>query len=96
MENHIRQRLDKLPRLDERIGSVHVTLEGDAHGQHVEIVAKYHKSVLVANARSHDIYVSIEESFDKMERQIARRHDKLVHNRARKAQQTAEGDKHPQ
>lgn len=87
MQGHIRNRIDRLPRFDDQIQAVTVTLMRDARGDRVEVIAKCHRSTLVANARSHDMYQSIEEAFEKVERQIARLHDKIVSKH--KAQQAA-------
>ena len=96
MERHVQGRVDRLPRLDDQITGIRVMLAKDSRGQRVEVVAKCHKTVLVANATSHDMYASIDESFEKLEHQIARCHDKLVRGRAREAHKAAESAKKPQ
>ncbi len=94
MEKHIRDHIRKLPRYDDRIGPVTVTLKRDASGEQVEIIAKCHRSVLVAKASSYDMYNSIEQAFARMRRRIARLHDKLTsHHRA---QEAAESNKEPE
>jgi putative sigma-54 modulation protein len=95
MERHIRQHIDRLPRFDGKIQYLTVTLAVDAGDQLVEIIAKCHRADLVAEAQSHDMYQSIDEAFGKMERQISRHHDKMVHNPARAAQRAAETEKRP-
>ena len=93
MEAHIRQHIDKLPRFDDRLQYVNVTLNMESGNQFCEVIVKCHKADLVAEATSHDMYQSIDEAFGKMERRVARMHDKLVSNRSRAAQQASEGDK---
>ena len=84
MERHVRQHVEKLPRYGDTIQYLTVTVAVDSGNQVVEIIAKYHRARLVAEAKSHDVYQSIDEAFAKVSRQIARRHDKLVrHKRGR-------------
>ena len=96
MESHIRERIGKLPRFDDRIQAVSVTLASDAGEEQIEVIAKCHRNVLVAEARSHDMYDSIDEAFAKLERRVARLHDKLVDRHSREAQRAAEHDRQPQ
>lgn len=95
MEKHVREHIDRLPHFDNHIQHVTVTLGRDSHSQHVEVIAKCHKTTLVANARGHDVYKSIEEAFAKLERQVARSHDKLVRKHSREAQQASEQNRKP-
>jgi putative sigma-54 modulation protein len=86
MDGHIRERIEKLPPFAEKAQYVSVTLAVDSGSQVVEIVARSGRADLVAQASSHDMYQSIDEAFQKLERQLARQHDKLVHGRAREGQ----------
>lgn len=90
MTEHIQRRAARLPRFDDRIHYLRVTLNMESDVQHVEIVARCHRSDIVAEARSHDMYQSIEAAFDKTERQIARLHDKLVSKSLRAAQRASQ------
>lgn len=81
MERHIRQHVEKLPPYGEKIHYLTVTVAVDSGGQLVEIIAECQRARLVAQAKSHDVYQSIDEAFAKVARQIARRHDKLVRNK---------------
>ena len=78
MQSHIRQHLQKLHRYNDQIQAVSVTLHRDAGSEEAEVRAKCRKSLLVATARSHDMYRSIEQAFERLERQVARLHEKLV------------------
>ena len=78
MERQIRQHIDKLPKFDQKIQYLTVTLDDDGGNQLVEIIAKCHQSDLVAEAKGHDMYQTIDEAFAKIKRQIRRLHDKLV------------------
>lgn len=93
MEKHIRDRIEKLPRFDEQIRHVTVTVDNESSARHVEVIAKCHKSILVANAEGHDMYESIDEAFCKLERRVARCHDKLVNKHAREAHKAAESER---
>jgi putative sigma-54 modulation protein len=96
MEKHVRQHIEKLPRLDDHIQYLNVTLDVESDRQRCEIVTKVHRSDLVAEAVSHDMYESIDDAFSKIERQIRQLHDKIVSKRARAAQQAAENNRRPQ
>ena len=76
IRGHVQKHLEKLARHDEKIHSLSVTLALDAGVQHAEVVARCHNSTLVAEAKNHDMYVSIDRAFAKMERQVARLHDR--------------------
>ena len=90
MENHVQAHIEKLPRFDDQIRRITVTLSDDSGEQCVEAIAKCHKATLVANASSHSIYASIEDAFSKLERRVARFHDRLVSKNAREAHRASE------
>ncbi len=96
MHDHIRKWVDKLPRLDEKLHSITVTLDDNAAGDEVEIIAKCHKNVLVTTSSGHDLYASIDEAFERMERRIKKLHDKLVAERSREARQAAQRERSPE
>ena len=95
MSRHIQEHVDRLPRFDGHIQYITVALGVESGFRTVEVIAKCHKADLVAEAKSHDMYQSIDEAFAKMQRQIVRHHDKMVHNAARAAQRASETDKRP-
>ncbi len=84
MDNHIRERIEKLPRFDDHIISITVTLDDDAGQEWVEIIAKCHREVLVTESGGHDLYAAIDDAFDKLERRITKLHDKLTEKRPRR------------
>ena len=86
MDTHIREQIKKLPPFVEKAQYVTVTLATDSGNQVAEVVAKSGKADFVAQAASHDMYKCIDEAFQKLERQLARHHDKLVHGRAKAGQ----------
>ncbi len=87
MKQHIRQHVEKLPKFDDKIQYVTVTLDVDGGDQFVELIAKCHRADLVAEARGHDIYPCIDQAFAKLQRQITRHHDKLTSHKTRTPQQ---------
>ncbi len=84
MKSHIRDRIEKLPRFDDKILSITVTLDEDNGQEKVEIIAKVHQEVLVTKSAGHDLYAAIDEAFDKCERRITKLHDKLTDKRRRR------------
>ncbi|MCK4374669.1 MAG: ribosome-associated translation inhibitor RaiA [Candidatus Brocadiae bacterium] len=95
MERHIRQRIEKLPPFADKVQYLTVRLKMEAGNQLVEITAKCGRTDLLAQAGSHDMYQSIDDAFAKLERQLARYHDKRV-NRARAAQRASEDERLPE
>lgn len=96
MDDHIRKWIDKLPRLDDKLQSITVTLDDNASGDEVKIISKCHHNVLVTSSSGHDLYASIDEAFDRMERRIKKLHEKLVDGRSRGAQKAAQRQKAPE
>lgn len=90
MQRHIGQQIEKLPPFADRIQYLTVRLEAGSGNQLVEIVARCPRANFVAQAKGHDMYQSIDEAFAKMERQLARHHDRLVDHRPGEAQRAAE------
>ncbi len=83
MESHIRERIERLPRFDDHIMSVKVTLDDDTGRENVEIIAKCHKELLITTSQQHDLYAAIDDAFAKLERRITKLHDKLTEKRPR-------------
>ena len=84
MEDHIRERIEKLPRFDDHIISIKVTLDDDTGEDSVEVIAKCHKDLLITTSQQHDLYPAIDEAFTKLERRISKLHDKLTEKRPRR------------
>lgn len=95
MERHIRQHVERLPGFADMIQYMTVTLSMESGNHHVEILAKCPRADLVTEAVGHDMYQSIDDAYAKMERRLARHHDKLVSSRAREAQQASETQRQP-
>ncbi len=96
MESQIEQHLQKLQRFDSYVQYLTITLSVDGSVQRVEIVGKCKRHDLLAESKTHDMYAAIDEAFAKLTRQIARDHDKMVHNPARAAQRAAEIERRAQ
>ena len=90
MDKHIRRHLEKLSRYADYVQHVEAIVAFDSGNHKMELVAKCPRATLVAEASSHDMYGSIDQAFAKLEHQIARYHDKLVHRKARGGQQASE------
>jgi len=95
VESYIQQHVARLPAFAEKAQHLTVTVHKDSGNLRVELLAKSGRAELVAEASTHDLYKSIDEAFAKLERQIARQHDKLVKGKARKGHRTAEADRKP-
>jgi len=89
MDRHIREHIDRLPPYAGKAQYLTVTLAVESGSQIAEIIARCNRTDFVAQASSHDMYQSIDGAFQKLERQLTRHHDKLVHGRAREAQKEA-------
>jgi ribosomal subunit interface protein len=71
-------------------------LDVDSGNQMVEVIAKCGRADLVAEAKSHDMYQSIDDAFARIERQLTRYHDKVVNGRSRGAQKASRESKRPE
>ncbi len=96
MNTHIHQRVNRLPRFDDKIQYLSVTLSMDSNAQHCEILTKCHRADLVAESRSHDMYESIDAAFGKIERRIARHHDKLVNRHTHAGHEASVAKRRPE
>ena len=73
------EKASKLPRFFDRVLSIEVVADkGENHSFDVEMIAHVeHHDAFVARARSEDLYACIDESSDKMERQLTDHKEKL-------------------
>ena len=71
MRQHARDRVQRLERYSHHIMHVGVTLSIEADRHTAEIVASVRKKgELVAKAESHDMYQSVDQAADKMEKRL--------------------------
>jgi putative sigma-54 modulation protein len=96
MESHIRQRIEHLPKFADSVQYIEVMLDVDSGNQMVEVIAKCGRADLVAEAKSHDMYQSIDDAFARIERQLTRYHYKVVNGRSRGAQKASRESKRPE
>lgn len=89
----IQRHVEGLPPYDEQIQYMSVTLGLDSGRQTAEIIAKFHKTKLIAEAQSHDMYECIERAFAKIERQTSRLHDKMVSHGSKAARRASKQKK---
>jgi putative sigma-54 modulation protein len=81
MAERIYKYAEKMPRFDDGLMSLKVTLGVDRDVQSAEVLAKARHTTFVAKDESHDMYESIRNAFEKMETQIARHNDKVKNRR---------------
>ena len=70
------KRMASLDKYEEFIHSPHLILEVEKHRHISELTLNVSGQQLVAHSITNDIYTSIDETTDKMERQLQKFHDK--------------------
>ncbi len=81
IEDHVEQRVKKLPRYDDQIIRLSVVLEVDSGNDTAEVIAKCRGTTLVAESTGHDMHAAIDDAFGKMEREVKRYHEKMIDKR---------------
>ena len=85
VKDYAGRKAEKLQRFSDLVQSVDVTLtvEGDVH--EAELVATAKRGVvLVATEKTHNMYEAIDLAFDKLERQLSKRKDKMKARRVKR------------
>lgn len=80
----VQEELDKLERYFDRIVSANVVLEVERYRQRSEITIKISGTTLTGTGESNDMYVSIEESVDKLKGQLKKHKGKLKDHHQKK------------
>jgi putative sigma-54 modulation protein len=72
IREYAQQKADKLPRYYDRITAIQVLASRLEHGHHeVEVIVHVeHADPVIAHASDHDLYASIDQTMDKLERQL--------------------------
>lgn len=91
MQERIHKYAQKMPRFDDGLMSLRVTLGVDRDLQNAEILAKARHASFVAKDESHDIYECIRNAFDKLESQIKRYNERVKHHRVTEAAEAEPG-----
>lgn len=71
----------KLERFDERIVDCQVVMSVEKHRKVVEVLVNAHGHVLRGIHESHDMYLSVDGAFEKVEAQLKRLGDRLKDHR---------------
>jgi putative sigma-54 modulation protein len=84
MKQHAVERISKLDRIGDRIVDVHVTMDIQKLTHRVDIMMKYAHTFIRSHANSTDMYASIDEAVDRLNRQLRRYKKKLQDHYAKK------------
>lgn len=77
MREHAVQRLNKLEHIADKIIDIHVTMDIQKLDHRVDILLKYGSTLIRSHAVSDDMYISIDEAVNKLERQLKKYKNKL-------------------
>ena len=83
MKQHAVERISKLERVGKRIIDVHVTMDIQKLSQRVEILMKYGNTIIKSHAVADDMYVSIDQAVDKLDRQLKKYKKRLQEHHAK-------------
>jgi putative sigma-54 modulation protein len=92
LRSYVEEELDKLKRYFDHIVSGNAVLEVEGYRQRSEITLKVYGTKLTGTGQSDDMYVSIEESIDKLKTQLKKYKGKL---KDRDQKRVAEGKNTP-
>lgn len=90
LRDHVAEKLSKLDKLIDEPVDVHVVLFIEKHRHVAEIQVKARQGVFSGQEETGDLYVSIAEVADKLEKQLRRSKDKRTARRRREAVRTAD------
>ena len=77
MKEHAVEKISRLEKIGDRIIDVNVTMDIQKLDHRVDILMKYGHTVIRSHGVSNDMYVSIDQAVDKLERQLKRYKNKL-------------------
>lgn len=82
MREHARERVEKLERYAPHLMRISITLsiEGDRHAAEMVASVKRH-SDLVAKCETHDMYEAIDQTVDKLDKQLRKVEDRVKDHR---------------
>jgi len=83
MKEHAVEKISRLEKIADRIIDVNVTMDIQKLDQRVEILMKYGHTIIRSHAVSNDMYVSIDQAVDKLEKQLKRYKNKLRDHHAK-------------
>jgi len=77
MKQHAVDQISRIDRIGDRIVDVHVTMDIQKLQHRVDISMKYGHTFIRSHAATTDMYVSIDQAIDKLERQLKKYKQKL-------------------
>lgn len=84
MKDYAIEKLSRIERFNDRIIDVNITMDVQKLEHRVDIVLKFNNIKIKSHAISNDMYVSIDQAVDKLERQILKFKDKLNDHQLKK------------
>jgi len=83
MEEHAREKIQRLDKYFHGLDRIHVTLSVDGEQRIAEVVAAAaRRKALVAHHKAKDMYVAIDAAAEKFERQLKKANEKMHDRRA--------------
>jgi putative sigma-54 modulation protein len=83
MKQHAVERVSKLERVGTRIIDVHVTMDIQKLMHRCDLMMKYGHTIIRSHAATTDMYVSIDEAVDKMNKQLKKYKKRLQEHHAK-------------
>lgn len=83
MKQHAADRISRLERVGNRIIDVHVTMDIQKLSHRVDIQMKYGHTIIRSHAATTDMYVSIDEAVDKLNRQLKKYKKRIQEHHAK-------------
>ncbi len=80
LKSHVKGRVEHVQRYIDRPSEAHAVLHVDKLDHHAEITVKAGRFLLRGTARSPDMYASIDQAADKIERQLKKHKEKLTNH----------------
>lgn len=77
MKQHAVERIEKLDRVGDRILDVHVTMDIQKLNHRVDILMKYGHTAIRSHATTTDMYVSVDQAVDRLNRQLKKYKQRL-------------------
>jgi len=84
LKSFVEEELGKLKRFFDNIVSTNVVLEVEGHRQRAEVSVKVAKTTLTGTGETDDMYVSVEDSIDKLKGQLKKYKGKLKDRQQKK------------
>ena len=81
IEKRVRRALEKLGRLLDDSASVHVVIASEKHRHKTEILVNWHDHKFTGIAETPDIYSSVREAIDRVQRQTLKQKEKFATRR---------------